>query len=398
MALTDVAIRKLKPGLERYEEHDALGLYVVVQKSGHKSYALRFKRGGRTTKLTLGTVGVISLAEARSLAAAARVELQKGNDPAAEKRAAKAAKRVEADAAADTLRAVCESWLKREGSKLRTGERKGKDLQRLVYPTLGHRPIGEIKRSEIVKLLDRIEDKNGETMSDAMLALLGRILNWRESRSDDFRSPIIRGMRRTKASERVRERILSDDELRKVWKAASATEDPFGGMVKLLLLTGARRNEINFLTRSEIDAAGAWKLPALRNKTKLDLTRPLSAAARELIASLPKIDGSDFLFSVGSGAAIGHLSQRKKRLDAASGTKGWVVHDLRRTSRSLMSRAGVPVDVAERCLGHVIPGVRGVYDKHRYQDEMRLGFEKLAALIQSIVDPQPNVVPIKAKG
>jgi integrase len=391
--LTDLAVQKLKPAPTRREVHDGNGLYLVIQPSGARSFAFRYRWQGKPQKLTFGPANLLSIVAARKLAGDAQFDLAQGKDPGAAKRAAKQAEQAEADAADDTLKAVCENWLKRDGAKLRTGERKRNDLARLVYPTLGNRPVAEIKRSEIVKLLDRIEDNNGETMSDAMLALLARVFTWHSGRSDDFRSPIIKGMRRTKPSERVRERILTDDELRAIWKAAGATSDPFGAMVQLLLLTGARRNEINFMRRSEIDGAGSWTLPAARNKTKVDLKRPLSTAAQKVIASLPKIDG-EFLFSTDGASAIGHLSQRKARLDKASGAKGWTIHDLRRTARSLMSRAGVPVDHAERCLGHVIPGVRGVYDQHKYQSEMRLGFEKLATLIQSIVDPQDNVVPI----
>jgi integrase len=396
--LTDLAIQRLKPSAKRREIADALshGLRLVIQPSGAKSFALRYRWHGKPQKLTFGPAA-LGLAAARKLAADAMLDLAQGQDPGAAKRLARQAEAAEADAADNTLRAICESWLKREGAKQRSGARKGRDLARLVYPTLGARPVAEIKRSEIVKLLDKIEDKNGATMSDATLLLLGRVFTWHASRTDDFRSPVIKGMRRTKPSERVRERILSDAELRAIWKAADVSVDPFAGMVKLLLLTGARRNEINFMRWAEIDGAGNWKLPAARNKTKVDLVRPLSGAARALVASLPKIDG-EFLFSTGAGSAIGHLSQRKARLDAASGTSGWTIHDLRRTARSLMSRAGVPPDHAERCLGHVIPGVRGVYDQHKYTAEMRDGLELLAQQIERIVNPPAdNVVPIKSR-
>jgi integrase len=203
-------------------------------------------------------------------------------------------------------------------------------------------------------------------------------------------------MRRAKPN--VRERILTDDELRKVWKAADGEFYPFGALIQLLLLTGARKSEASGMRWAEIDGKGNWTLPSVRHKLKTDLTRPLSTAARELIARLPKIDGCPFLFTGDGTGALGHLSGRKAKLEPASGTKGWTLHDLRRTARSRMSRAGVPVDHAARCVGHVIGGMRGVYDQHKYRGEMLRGFEKLATLIQHIVDPKQNVVPIKAKG
>jgi integrase len=389
--LTDVSIKKLKPGPARREVHDGRGLYLIVQPSGHKSFAFRYRWRGRPQKLTFGPVE-LGLAAARKLAANALFDLAQGKDPGEAKRIARQANAV---AGVDTLKAVCDEYLKREGSKIRSGDLRGKILARLVHPRLGSRPIADIKRSELIRLFDRIEDENGPAQSDCVLSLLSRIFNWHAARSDDFRSPIVKSMRRTKPV--ARERILTDDELRSIWRTADAAPDPFSRLLQVLLLTGARRTEIAHMRWSEIDDAGNWTLPAARHKLKTDLTRPLSKAAREIISRVPKIVDSEHLFSQGSGK-IGGVSTRKARFDAASGTSGWTIHDLRRTARSLMSRAGVPVDVAERCLGHTIGGVRGVYDKHQYRDEMLRGFESLAALIQHIVDPQPNVVPIKAQG
>jgi integrase len=134
-----------------------------------------------------------------------------------------------------------------------------------------------------------------------------------------------------------------------------------------------------------------WTLPAARNKTKVDLVRPLSAAALALLSRTPRIAGTDYVFSA-DGRRVGGMARRKKEIDAASGVVDWTLHDLRRTARSLMSRAGVPSEHAERCLGHVIGGVEGVYDRHSYRDEMRVAYERLATLLGQIVDPQPNVV------
>ncbi|MGO8921396.1 MAG: tyrosine-type recombinase/integrase [Xanthobacteraceae bacterium] len=391
--LTDVSIKKLKPGPARREVHDGRGLYLIIQPSGAKSFAFRYKFGGRTAKLTFGPAE-LGLAAARKLAASALFDLAQGKDPGEAKRSAR---RAEEAAAADTLKAVCDEYLKREGSKLRTGNRQGRDLARLIYPRLGTRPIAEIKRSELIRLLDRIEDENGAVQSDAMLALLSRIFTWHAARSDDFRSPIVKSMRRTKPN--ARERVLTDDELRAIWKSADATVDPIGRVLQVLLLTGARRNEVAHMRWAEIDGEGNWTLPAARHKLKTDLTRPLSEAAREVISRVPKIVDCEHVFSEDGARKIGSISTRKARFAAASGTAGWTIHDLRRTSRSLMSRAGVPVDVAERCLGHTITGVRGVYDRHQYRDEMLRGFESLAALISRVINPpSDNVLPIKAQG
>jgi integrase len=285
--------------------------------------------------------------------------------------------------------------LARDGAKLRSLEVYRATLERLVYPVLGPCPINEIKRSEIVQLLDKIEDERGPAMANQTLAILRRVMNWHAARSDDFRSPIVRGMAR--AASVSRDRILTDDELRAVWMATASylgLSPVFRAYVRFLLLTAARRNEALSLRRAEV-ANGDWTLPAARNKTGLELVRPLSRAALEIVEEMPKV--CEFVFSRNGKGAMGGIAEMKAALNYASGTSGWTLHDLRRTARSLMSRAGVPSDHAERCLGHVIGGVRGVYDRHAYREEMLLAYEKLASLIGQIVEPQENVVAIRGQ-
>jgi integrase len=263
-------------------------------------------------------------------------------------------------------------------------------LERLVYPSLGARPIAEIRRSDIVRLLDQIEDERGAAMADRTLSIIRKIMNWHAARSDDFRSPIVRGMART--SERPRDRVLSDDELRSIWRTADGSI--FGSYLRFLLLTAARRNEAAKMERGELSGTD-WTLPAARNKTNQDLIRPLSTPAQAIIAALP--NNGKFVFTRRGRAALGSFGILKEEIDRASGITGWTLHDLRRTARSLMSRAGVPSDHAERCLGHVIGGVRGTYDRHEYHEEKRLAFEALAGLIAEIVDPQPNVLAMRGE-
>jgi integrase len=320
----------------------------------------------------MGSYPATSLAAARRKAIEAKTEIAEGRNPGT---------------GADTLKAICEEWLGRDGSKLRSKDWYEKLLMRLVYPVLGARPITDIRRSEIVRMLDRIEDENGPVMADMTLATVRKIMNWHASRSDEFRSPIVRGMNRTKSAERARKRILSDEEIRKVWNAQGA----LGPMARFLLLTAARRTEAAEMTWAEIEGT-EWTLPAERNKTKLDLVRPLSAAAMAILAEQQKATGP-FVFRKGS------LSDLKRTFDKACGVSGWTIHDLRRTARSLMSRAGVQSDHAERCLGHVIGGVRGVYDRHEYRDEKARAFEMLASQIERIINPPgANVVAMRGQG
>jgi integrase len=283
--------------------------------------------------------------------------------------------------------------MRREGSTLRIADRRRAEFDRHVLPTLGARPVGEIKRSEIVALLDRIEDNSGPGAAHTTLAHISKLFSWHAARSDDFRSPIVRGMGRLKSSDSARDRVLSDEELQVLW-SATAEGGPFDRYIRFLLLTATRRNEAANATRAEV-AGDIWTIPSERYKTGVEHVVPLSPAALALLAGVrTRATAPPYFF--GPVPIIG-FSRRKAELDRASGVGDWVLHDLRRTARSLMSRAGVSADIAERCLGHVIPGVRGVYDRHEYLDEKRQAFEALAAQIERIMNPQPNVVAIGTK-
>jgi integrase len=400
-ALTDIAIKNLKPGVQRREIPDpgARGLYVIVQPTGVKGFAVRYRFAGHPRKFTLEAG--ISLAAARKATADAMYEVQQGRDPGAAKAQLRATNE---QAEENTLRAVCDEYFLREGADLRSRELIEKSLKRLVYPTaiggkgrLGDRQIESIRRSEIVKLLDKIEDESGPVMADRVLAYVRKILNWHATRSDDFKSPIVRGMARTKPKERARKRVLNDDELRAVWRTAEDFEGPFGYFVRFVLLTLARRNEASEMADCEV-IGDDWIIPGSRYKTKLDHLIPLSPAARDLLASIPRVENgrNDRLFFTTDGhKPFSGFSKFKKEFDKVCGVKGWVIHDLRRTGRSLMSRAKIDADHAERCMGHVIGGVRETYDRYEYRDEKKQAFEALAALMRTVVvGPQNNIVPL----
>jgi len=262
-----------------------------------------------------------------------------------------------------------------------------------------------LRRRDIVEMLDRIEDENGPVMADRTLAHVRKCFNWWMVQDEDFKSPVVRGMARTKPSERERERVLADDEIRDVWAALELVKGPacFAAYVKTLLLTMTRRNEASDMHADELDG-DVWVIPASRYKNKQDHAIPLSDAAQKTFPS-----GKGFLFSTTDGKkAFSGFSKAKVELDRqiakirkAEGRAKlarWTLHDLRRTGRTLMSRAGVPDDHAERAMGHKIGGVRGTYDRYAYLDEKRRAFEALAGLVALILNPPTaNVVPIAGR-
>jgi integrase len=388
--LTDRAIRALKPAAKgkRLLVWDAQvpGLAVRVTDSGAKSFVLvvRYPGDRNPSPRALGTYGAMDLKAARAKGREWLTLIGSGVDP----KVREAARR------ADTLQAIAEDHLRREQHLRSIGQRKA-ILDRLILPKFGARPIADICRGEIVTMLDQVEDRCGRTTAQQTFATLRRVFNWHAGRSDDFRSPIVRGMSRIKPSEQRRQRTLSDDEIRAVWRAVEVHPSAFGCFVQFALLTATRRDEAAGMRWSEV-AGLDWIIPPERTKPKLELVIPLSPAAKAVLAKVMQIGDSDLVFTSGGKVPIAGFSKFKRALDAASGTSGWTLHDLRRTARSLMSRAGVLSDHAERCLGYVIGGVRGNYDCHAFYLEKKHAFEALADQIERILHPRKNVVSIGA--
>jgi integrase len=400
--LTPACVRKATaaPGRDRttYWDQAMPGFGLMVTASGHKSYVVQYRAAGRSKRMHLKSG--LTLSAARKEAKAILGAVAKGGDPLGERRKAERAQ-------SNTLRAVVEEYLTREGGRLRSiGERRAV-LERLVLPRLGARAINDITRTDIISLLDKIADENGPPMADHVLAYLRRVMNWHVSRSDTFRSPVVRGMARTSPKQRRRQRVLSDEELRAVWRAAEASHTAFSCLVQFLLLTATRRNEAARMRRGEV-SGDEWTVPPERYKTGLELVVPLSPAAQAVLEKVPRIGKSGFVFTTDCKHPVAGFSKFKRAFDVkvlaelrkqdpeAKPLPNWTLHDLRRTARSLMSRAGIASDHAERCLGHVIGGVRGTYDRHAYYEEKKHAFAALAAQIERIVDPQPNVVSLRS--
>jgi integrase len=210
---------------------------------------------------------------------------------------------------------------------------------------------------------------------------------------------------RANQQERARSRVLSDDEIR-VISPVLGQSGTFGAMVKTLLLTAQRRKEVAHMSRKEIGPDGTWTIPAERYKTKRPNHVPLSKSALNVIETQPKINGCDYAFPSRANTPFSGFAKSKAALDKAvyvamkekaSGADidplpNWTLHDLRRTAKTLMARAGVRPDISERVLGHVIAGVEGTYDRHDYADEKRDALERLAAIVERIVNPLPSNV------
>lgn len=406
-SITKRAVDALKPG--QYIADDALLGFVVRRlASGRLSYGLRYTRDGKRRWIGIG-VG-LTPHDARIAATRLAGEVAAEADPLPEREA----RRIET-LAARTVDDVLDGFLERVKVKqLRSAAEMESLLRRHVRPKLGDRHINDVKRSEVVALLDgiaampsaRSSDGKSRRVADKVLGVLRSAFNWHQGRDDEFASPIVKGMARTTLKELSRDRILDDGEIVTVWQALDRCGPPaYVRLVRALLLSGARLNEMARLRWTEI-VGDVAVVPASRTKAKVDDAKPITANLAALIGERAG-EAGDFVFSTDHGASpFSGFSKAKKRLDAEVAKlrttaelppmPPWRLHDLRRTARTLLSRAKVDPDVAERVLGHAIPGIRRVYDQHPFIAEKRDALERLAALVWAIVEPPPaNVVSMR---
>ncbi len=385
--LTDKGVTALKPRPQRYAYPDPelRGHYVRVQPSGARAFVTVARApDGRQVWHTIGNADALQIEQARDLARAAMRRIKDGK-PALE------APPVQPD----SFKAVAENWLKRHvaAKQLRSEREIRRSLGMYVYPRWADRDFISIKRSDVAALLDHIEDEHGSRMADVVLAYLRGMANWFAGRDDDYVSPFVRGMRRHQNG--ARSRILDDDELRAVWKAAETNGD-FCALIRLLLLTGQRLQKVATIKWAHV-ADGVWTIDTADREKGNAGSLALPAQALAIITAQPRLGDNPYVFA-GRGLGYRDFSKSKPPFDARlPEMPQWTLHDLRRTARSLMSRAGIRPDISERVLGHAIPGVKGVYDRHGYRDEKAAALAKLAALIDGIVIPRENVTPMRKR-
>jgi integrase len=370
------------------------GFGVRVTAHGSRSFIINYRIRHREYRYTIGAFPDWSVLKAVREARNLRQRIDRGENPLNDRAPTPSTKMVAA-----VLDEFVERYVERE-AKLRSADYIKRAFEQLVKPRIGKIGVYELRRSDVAQMLDIIADERGLVMADQTLAYLRKAFNWYAGKDDEFRSPIVRGMSRTKPRERARTRVLSDDEIRIIWPVLEGA-GIFGALVKTLLLTAQRRDEVASMSWAEIGRDGIWVIPADRYKTKKPNFVPLSKAALDVIEAQPKVEGCDYVFPTRVGTPFSAFGKNKAALDQAvlgamqrRSTKGtnatalpnWTLHDLRRTAKTLMARAGVRPDISERVLGHVIAGVEGTYDRYSYAEEKRDALEKLAKTIEHIVN------------
>jgi integrase len=362
-----------------------------ISSTGARAWFLLKRLDGRLRRFTIGRAPKVkdgpglTLAQARAEAAKMAALVEAGQDP---KAIADAVKRARVPAAPpekpdkDTFRnlvaAYIEGYAKRE-------TRRWADTQRILnkytVPSWGERSIYTITRRDVAELLDHVQANSGTVSANQVLATVRAMFNWRALRDDTFTVPIVPGMARGKITRR--ERVLSDAEIKAVMPSLGS--DTFSAIAQVLFLTMQRRDEVARMRWTDLDfAERLWTIPQDSYKTGIVQKVPLTPAVLAIIAAQPRFQGCPFVFTTNGRNHFQGFSKKKADLDKAAGVTGWVLHDIRRTGRTLLARAGVSRDVAERVLGHVLPGIERTYNLYDYVPEKRAALETLASELEKI--------------
>ena len=414
--LTAAGIKSLRPTSQRQEIKDgaSVGLYLILQPSGHRSFALRFRRpDGRPAKMALGpfdpttesdgdpVIGApLTLAGARRLAADLNRERARGKDIVADRKAEKSRMRLQhQERAANTFSQCARDFIEGHAKKRRTGNDTarvlgylpdGSVIPRSLADLWAHKPIASIDGHVVYNTVEEARQRGipgwavktdgpSEARARHVHAALSSMFGWLHRHRRVESNPCI-GVHRPDGPQ-SRDRVLTDAEIQKFWQACSSVGEPFGSIFRLLLLTGCRLNEVAGMGRSEL-SNGTWTIPGARTKNGRTHVVPLSPEMQGILDAAIRVSDCPFVFTWTGKTAVSGWSKSKKRLDAAMGDIApWRLHDLRRTCATGMAEIGIAPHIVEACLNHISgarAGVAGVYNRAAYAAEKKSALERWA--------------------
>ena len=401
--LTDRAVKLLKPRSERFEVWDSStpGFGVRVSPAGRKSFIFLYRFEGRARRMTIGVYPRMSLASARTRHAEARELLEeKGRDPGSELVKGKRARR-EAPSVNDLADEYIERWAK---PRKRSWKEDQRILKLDVRPVIGHRKAADIKRRDIIEILDTVMDRGAPIAANRTLAVMRKMFRFGISQDLVPHNPC--EAVQTPAEEKQRNRVLTKDEIKVLWKRFEGEEltmsQPIRMCLRLMLVTAQRRNEVITATWADMDlSAGWWTIPETTAKNKLPHRVPLSPLALKLLKAIKQTAGkSNCLFPNPSGVApirADAVSKAVRRDEEALKVAHFTPHDLRRTAASSIASMGTTRVTIGKILNHVEPGVTATYDRHGYDKEKRKALNAWGRRLESIVTGRTaKVVELKA--
>ncbi len=415
-------------------DNNLAGFGLKITPKGGKTYVYQYRvaRPGQAAqtaakRYTIGRHGALTPDQARSRAKELAAMVQMGIDPRqaeldeiaakdAEKKAAAEKERVENELAFDRIAEVWLDQYEHEKGRRPASVRQARlVVDKHLKPALESKPLPHIGREELQPIIDAIPAKQ-KAMRRTVFAYASILFGWAAKRGMIQGNPLT-AMERPSAP-KARDRVLSDEELAAVYRAAEKARHPFGAFFRLLILTGQRRSEVAGMRWQELNRAEAiWTIPPDRAKNDTAHIVPLSPAALAEIdrlagvgnAAEPRWPNKGFAVTTTGKSGVSGISKAKLALDAAIAKRrddapleDWRIHDLRRTLATGLQRLGVRFEVTEAVLNHVSgakSGVAGVYQQHDWKDEKRSALDAWARHVASIVDPAPadNVTPLRSK-
>jgi integrase len=383
-SITAAAAEKLAAKSGRVDHFDRSypGLALRVSDTGRKAwvYFYRIKNGKVVQRrMTLGTYPAMSVAEAHDAWRKAFDLVQAGRDPAV----------------ADTklppmsVEGVVDEWLRRDQGSNRSAKLVEARFKNYVLPAWHGRLITDIDKRAALDLIEGIHDGGKPILANRIHAHLNRLFRWCVGRDIIEKNPLAQTER--PAEETSRDRVLSDAELLKIWEAADTLHPTYRDAFKLLILTGARKQEISELRWNEI-VDGTITLEGDRTKTDTAHIIPLSSPARSIMAVVTRSHPT-YVFPTMHGGPITNWTRPKLQLDRESGVTDWTIHDIRRTVATGLQRQGVPLVVTETVLGHTSGsrrGIVGVYQRHDYATEKASALEAWGAHVMALIEKTPR--------
>jgi|RhiMetdeSRZDD1v2_1073273.scaffolds.fasta_scaffold23744_5 integrase len=361
----------------------SLGLRVTPY--GRKTWFIMYRSNGRLRRLTLGTYPALSLADARQHALAARHAVAQGSDPAAHKQSVRTAPTV-ADLATQYIELYAKVHKKSWGDDARL-------LTKEVLPQWGTRKAYDIRRRDVIALLDHLVERGAPIQANRVLALVRKMFNWAISRELVEGNPCLQVQ--PPGKEHQRERVLSDEEIRAVWAACDHLDPLHAACVQLALLTAQRGGEVRSMQWKDVDLeTGWWTIPASKAKNGRAHRVPLSPPAVAVLRgrqTTPTVTPWVFPSPIRPQQPLRKPQGAAKRLVQVSGV-AFVPHDLRRTAASHMTSMGIPRLVVGKILNHVEPGVTKVYDRHSYDAEKRQALEAWGHKVTALVTGETGKV------
>jgi integrase len=405
IALTDRKLKSLRPAKpgQRYDVMDTVrGFGVRVTDKGQRTFILIARYPGSTnpTRRALGEYPTLTLEKAREKARAWHKLLAEGVDPRVEElRVKEDGKRKAQEAVAvveNRFEARAMEYLRRHCKDHRRVKGTARMIDKELMPHWRMRRIDEITSRDIKTLILDIAERSPSVARNT-LTVCKSFFGWAQEPMEYITASPAAAIsaRKLIGEKKPRQRVLTDDEIRKFWVATSQLGYPYQHLYRLIALTGVRLHEASDASWSEFDLdRRLWVVPPERFKSDCHHVVPLSNAVMQLIEEMPRF--GEFLFTINGRRPVNGFQLHKQRLDAFMGVTGWVVHDLRRVVRSKLASLKVSDTIAELVIGHGKKGLQRVYDQHSYEAEIREALELWAARLRDIVTPPPeNVVRMK---